>query len=370
MKTKVKKVLFGITGLTLGGAERVLVDLANELSNDLDITIFTIYGKGEFEKELSSKVKLVNMIEKRYDNLSKMQKIWMSFKLFFFKKSIYKKYVNNDYNVEIAFLEGPITRLFSVHNSNTKKIAWVHNDIGQVFGKNIKAKIKKILDKKCYSQYNNIVFVSNDNLEQFKKIYNLDNDKIVINNYISAKRVLDKATIQCDYLFDDKQIKFLTVARLTEQKAIDRLIKVHSQLINDGIFHKFYVIGDGPEKNKLEKIINDNHVKDTFVLLGKKENPYPYMKKCDIFALLSYYEGLPMTILEAKILNKPILITNTAAREAILGYNRAIITDNTEDGVYKGIKDCIDKLKEWSKAEKNWQYNNDYIIKQIEKLVK
>lgn len=365
-----QKIVFGITGLTLGGAERVLVDIANELSGKFNITIFTLYGKGEFEKELSPNVKLVNMIDKSYNELTKNEKVKISLKILFNKKSIYDKYIKNKFDTEIAFLEGPITRIFSVENKGIKKIAWVHNDIGQVFGKNFKAKIKRMLDKTCYSKYNEVVFVSNDNKEQFEEIYKLNNDKIVIPNYISSKRVIKKSEEQFENVFEDGTVNFLTVARLVSQKAIDRLIKIHSKLIKDGFNHKFYIIGDGPETNNLKNLIKEYNVENTFILLGKRNNPYPYIKKCDIFALLSYYEGLPMTILEAKVLEKPILITNTAAREAVAKYEKSYITDNTEEGVYEGIQRSLEMLPKWKKMQEQKYIENYNIIKQIEKLVK
>ncbi|MCR5145937.1 MAG: glycosyltransferase [Clostridia bacterium] len=365
-----QKIIFGITGLTLGGAERVLVDIANELVNEYDVTIFTLYGKGEFEKELSDKVKLVNMIDRPYNDLSFIQKLKVSLSLLFNKKSMYKKYIDKGYDTEIAFLEGPITRLFSVPNKQVNKIAWVHNDITCVFGKNIKAKVKRILDKKVYSKYNNVVFVSNDNKAKFEDVYNIEANKIVISNYVSTSRILKDSEVQVDNVFDDREINFLTVARLTEQKAIDRLVKVHSKLILDGFKHKFYVIGDGPERENIKNLIKTCNVSDSFILLGKKDNPYPYIKKCDVFALMSLYEGLPITILEAKVLNKPILITDTAAREAVNDYEKSIIVPNTEKGVYEGIKNSIEKLKDWQNENINIYDKNDEIIKQIEKLVK
>lgn len=364
-----KKIVFGITGLTLGGAERVLVDIVNEIVNDFDITVFTLYGKGEFEKELSPKAKLINLIDKSYDELSKIEKITISLKIFFGKRYLYKKYIKNRYDTEIAFLEGPATRIFSIPNKNVKKIAWVHNDIRQVFGKKLKAKIKIKLDKNIYSHYNNIVFVSNDNKKQFEEMYNIKNEKIVIPNYISSQRVLEKSNVEFENVFDEKQINFLTVARLTNQKAIDRLITVHSKLIQNGYYHKFFVIGDGPEKNNLKNLIEKYKVNDSFILLGKKENPYPYIKKCDVFALLSYFEGLPMTILEAKVLNKPILITDTAAREAVEGYTKSQIVENTENGIYEGIKNSISVLSKDKKDSIENFGENLNIIKEIEKLV-
>lgn len=365
-----QRIIFGITGLTLGGAERVLVDIANELSSDLDITIFTLYGKGEFEKELSENVKLISYQNTAFNELSKLKKIMISIKLMFDKKSLYKKYIDKGYDTEIAFLEGPITRLFSVKNDNVKKIAWVHNDINQVFGQGFKAKLKKSLDKKSYSKYSDIVFVSKDNKEVFEETYDLKNNKHVIQNYISIKRVLEKAEVPFENVFKAGEINFLTVARLTEQKAVDRLIKAHARLISNGYNHRFFCIGDGPERNNLEVLIKVNNVEETFILLGKKDNPYPYIKNCDVFALLSNYEGFPMTILEAKILNKPILITDTAAREAVEGYNKSYITANSEDGVYEGIKNSIKMLSIDGNVNTQGIYNNYDIIKQIEKLVK
>lgn len=364
-----RRIIFGITSLTLGGAERVLIDIVNELSSKFDITIFTLYGNGDLEKELSSNVKLISLFKKSYNEMSKIEKLKISLKLLFNKKSIYKKYIDKGYETEIAFLEGPITRLFSVNNKNVKKISWVHNDIGKVFGNGFKAKLKRIMDKNCYSKYNTIVFVSNDNKEKFEQIYNINCEKVTVTNYISENRVLSKAMENFENPFDKGKINILTVARLTEQKAIDRLIKMHSKLIKEGVSHMFYCIGDGPERHKLEDMIHEYNVKDTFILLGKRDNPYPYIKNCDVFALLSYYEGFPMTILEAKILGKPILITNTAAREAVENYEKSYITENTDEGVYEGIKHSIEKLANWNISEENKSYENYEIINQIEKLV-
>ena len=166
-----KKILFGITSLTIGGAERVLVDLANELCNDYNITIFTIYPNGEFEKSLSNKIKLKSLYNKRYNELSKIQKVFVPLKVWINKNQIYNKYIKENFDVEIAFLEGPITRLISVRNSGTKKVAWIHNDISRVFGNNLKSKIKRHIDEKIYNKFDELVFVSKDNKKSFEKIY-------------------------------------------------------------------------------------------------------------------------------------------------------------------------------------------------------
>ena len=291
----------------------------------------------------------------------------MPLKVLLFKNNIAKKQLKGKYDVEIAFLEGPITRIFSYRNKNVKKITWIHNDISKVFGAGFKSKIKRILDRKIYSKYNELIFVSKDNLKKFNEIYpNVDVDRQVIYNYIDKEKVLRKAQEGQDIKFDENVTNFVTVTRLVEQKAIDRLIKVHKSLIDGGYYHKIYVIGDGPEKEKLENLIEINNVNDTFLLLGKKENPYPYIKNATYFCLLSNFEGYGMVIEEAKILNKPIIITNTAAREALANYKNSKILDNTEEGIYDGLEKAIENKPQESKTE---VYDNENIIEELKKII-
>lgn len=338
---KIKKIIFGITGLTLGGAERVLVDTVNKLSKNYNIEIFTLYSKGELEKELNDNIKVSSLYNYSYSELNKIQKILIPLKILLFKKSIYKKYIKNRGDIEIAFLEGPITRIFSISNSNVKKIAWVHNDISKVFGKGIKSKIKCNIDKNIYTKYDKIVCVSQDNLNKFKEVYNIKHKVIMIPNYIESKRILQQSKQNIDNIFSNNQINFITVARLVEQKALDRFINVHVKLLSNGVKNKVYVIGDGPLREELNKKVKEKNIQETFILLGKKENPYPYVKYADCFCLLSYYEGYGMVLEEAKILEKPIIITNTAAREALINYKKGYICDNNEQAIYKALYDFI-----------------------------
>lgn len=374
-----KKLLFGITSLTLGGAERVLVDLANNLCQKYDITIFTLYAKGELEKQLSNKVKLKSLYKISYSELSNFEKYFsIPLKVLFLKNKIYNKNIKENYNVEIAFLEGPITRLFCVKNKNTRKVAWIHNDISQVFGKGIKAKLKKYIDKKIYFKYTKLVFVSKDNLEKFNKEYKeIRNKNIepvkkeVIYNYIDKEKIKQKAQEEMKTKFNNESINFVTVARLVPQKAIDRVIEVHKKLIDSGLKHNFYVIGEGTEKEKLENMIKEYNIQDTFYLLGKNENPYPYIKNADYFCLLSKFEGYGMVLEEAKILDKPIIITDTAAREAVENYKNSKVLENTENGIYEGMKEVIiNKKANFDSNEKQiGNYDNSKIIEQIVNLI-
>lgn len=363
-----KKILFGITSLTIGGAERVLVDIANKLQNEFDITIFTIYANGDFEKDLNKNIKLKSLYNKQYKDLNKIEKILIPLKILFFKNYIYAKHIKDEYDAEISFLEGPATRLFSTKNKNTKKVAWIHNDISCVFGSGIKAKIKKVLDKRLYNKFQELVFVSKDNLEKFKEQYKTSTNTRVIYNYIDAKRVIEKSEEKIDFQFDKNSTNLVTVARLVEQKAIDRFIDVHYKLIQEGQKHNVYVIGDGPLKEQLQEKIQKLNLSKTFHLIGKKQNPYPYIKQADYFCLFSNFEGYGMVLDEAKILNKKILITNTAAREAVENYKGAMIFENTEAGILNGLKNVLNNNAKFD-TEIN-KFNNEGILEEIKELLK
>lgn len=361
-----KRILFGITSLDIGGAERVLIDLSNKLSDDYEITIFSIYDNGVLKKELNKKVKFKSLYNKSRYELSLLKRIWSPIRILLFSKKIYRRYIKNDYDVEISFLEGPITRLFSNKNNNTKKIAWIHNDIKKVFGKGIKARIKSKIDKSIYSKYDKLVFVSKDNMNSFKEVYqNVSTNKFkVIYNYLDDEAIIRKADENNCYneLEQENCLTFVSVARLVEQKAIDRFIRIHKRLIDQGYNHKVYIIGDGPEKENLENLIKEYGVTDTFKLLGQKENPYPFVKSASYFCLLSYFEGYGMVLDEAKILNKKIIITDTAAREALKGYSAGLVLKNDEKSIYDGLervitgKEVIKDSKEYKSCnEKNYQ---------------
>ena len=367
-----KKIIFGITDLKIGGAERVLVDLANELSKDYIVTIFTLYPNGELENDLNENIKKINCFKRPYEKYNRLVKKIISLKLLFMQNIIYKKYIKNKYDIEIAFLEGPITNLFSVKNKKTKKIAWVHTDISRVFGNTLKAKIKEKYNKKIYNKYQKIVFVSKSSLKNFEKIYNNDIPKIVINNYINYDRIWGNAQEEVEDLFSPHEINFLSVARLVEAKGLDRLIKIHSKLIKNGLAHKIYVIGEGHLREELENMISDFNVQDSFILLGAKKNPYPYIRKSDYFCLMSYYEGLPTVLLETKLLNKKIIITDNIYNESLVNYENKIIIKNNEDSIYEQLVEIIKKgkISDSKIIEKNTDDLNKEIILKIKDILK
>lgn len=377
-----KKIVFGITGLTIGGAERVLIDIVNKLSekDDYDITIFTLYAKGELEKELNKKIHLKHLNNFSFSDLKGFRKLGIICKTYFRKKQIYRNFIEKkNYDIEIAFLEGPITRIFSTKNKKNKKIskkddykvkkiAWIHNDISKVFGRGPKAKIKRIVDRNIYEKYNTLIFVSLDNMDSFNRLYDdmdLPHER-VIHNFLNESRIKELSKEKVDIPFKEEEINIVQVSRLVEQKAIDRLIEAHKKVMDQKFKHHIYILGDGPERAKLENKIKELKIEKTFTLLGQKENPYPYMKNADYFCLLSNYEGYPMVLEEAKILNKFIGVTDTASRETIIDYKEySKIAENSLDGVERLLKDLVKNKNNYLRKNINYKYDNERIVNSI-----
>lgn len=351
---KHRKVVFAITSLTIGGAERVLVDIAKEMQDIYDITIYTIYGNGTLEKELiGSNVSLKSLFKKEQSEYGKFRQKFNILFFNLFKNIIYTIQIKDIYDVEIAFLEGPVTRMFA-NPSFAKKIAWLHSDISNFYETNNYRTIKIIQDNINYSKYDDIIFVSNELKESFEKFFpDNTSKKQVIYNYIDENRIKQKAQSYVAYEITEEEKSLVTVARLVEQKALFRFLNVHKRLLDDGILHRVYIVGDGPLKDELTKKAREMGLKATFRILGSRINPYPYIKKGDYFCLLSYSEGYGIVLDEAKILGKPIILTDSAAREAAQNYSNSYILDNNEEAIYKGLKKILTQGKIKKKKKKS-----------------
>lgn len=369
LKSK-RKLVFGITSLSIGGVSRILVDITNGLLKkypNLDVEIFTLFAGGEFEE--GANVRIVSVFKKPYYSYNKFNKFWISIYLNLFEPNIFNRYVRGNYDTIIAFDEGNITSLFS-YSDEAKKIAWVHNKNYNIYSKTDRKFKKKIC--KIYSRYDEIIFAREVGLRRFNKAFT--NKKIrkipkdIIANYVDPLRIFIKAEAESVYEWTEDTVTLLTVARLYKKKALDRFIRVHKRVLNDGIDHKVYIIGDGPEMENLKKLIREEKLQTSVFLLGSKINPYPYIKKASYFCLFSEKEEYSIVLNEAKILNKNILITDTKARDIVQDYPNVRVFDNSESGLYTGLRYILSNPRQ---DETNFEYiyKNDEILKEIYSLL-
>ena len=240
-----------------------------------------------------------------------------------------------EYDVAIAYMDGWPNYYVSQKVKSIKKVLWVHNEY-QKLG------YYKPLDEECYKACNQVITISEDCKASFIEAFHECKDKIdVLENITLTSDINNKANMGVADEFvgiDNDTLKILSIGRLTEQKAFDLAIKAAFVLKKSGTVFKWVILGEGPDREKLEKLITENGLEDCFIMPGIKSNPYVYIKACDIFVQSSIYEGKSIVLDEAKVLAKPIVVTNyKTVHASITNEKNGLIVEMTPDSVAEGI---------------------------------
>lgn len=352
-----KKILFVINNLNCGGAEKALISLLETINHseyDIDLLLFKQEGifmskipKGvnllsepEFYRyfDMSLKKAILELIKKRrFDVLlarllsiyifktekSKTvleQRVWK-----YLSKGIDR--LDTEYDVAIGYLEkNPV--YFCVEKVKAKrKIGWIHNDYE-------KLGMNKEIDDKYFSKLDYIFTVSEECLNVLKRIFPQYKYKFKLMNNIASVETIKKLSLEnlSDINFSNENINIVSVGRLNYQKGFEMAVEACAILKKKGYKINWIIVGEGEERLKLESLIKELKVEKEFKLLGIRENPYPYVKQSDIYVQSSRFEGKSIAIDEAKILSKPIVLTNfsTATDQIISGFNGLICDMNSE----------------------------------------
>ncbi|MEH7106950.1 glycosyltransferase [Bacillus sp. JJ1764] len=245
--------------------------------------------------------------------------------------------LNKEYDVAIGFLWPH--HFIGEKVKAKKRIGWIHTDYSNI-------QLNKKMEEKMWNKLDQIVAVSEECSNTFLSQFPTFREKTMVIENILSPELVRKQAIQ-DEVTELKKTKgktiLLTVGRLSHAKGIDRAIYACKELIQKGYDVEWYVVGYGPLEQDLRELIQKLDLSKRFHLLGKKTNPYPYIKECDIYVQPSRYEGKAVTIREAQILGKPIVITNfpTAKSQATNGFD-ALITGQDIHAIVSGIQQLID----------------------------
>lgn len=343
-----KKVLFLIESLSGGGAEKVLVTLVNNLDRSkFDITLCCVVNTGKYVSTLNSDVHYTYIIPD-INSLKGFKRWYYSFLYHLVYqwlplKWVYKLFVPQNKDVEVAFVEGFATKLLSYStNRKSKKIAWIHTDLNnnhwtKLVYKNIKE------EQMCYQQYNQIITVSDTALSAFKRIFKEVRIPIqTLYNPIDSNEILSKGKEKISCIKTSK-IRLVSVGRLVHQKAYDRLLRIVNLLIQQNYPIELWIIGEGEERSKLESYIRENGLGKVVTLWGFQTNPYAYLKYCDLFVCSSVSEGYSTAVTEALILGLPVITTDCSGmNELLLNGKWGVITENSEDALYLGLKNILE----------------------------
>lgn len=234
--------------------------------------------------------------------------------------------IENQYDIAISY---SANHDFTVRNVKAKiKIAWIHTDYSTI-DIDVKA------DLAVWKKFNYIISISDACTEAFLKVHpSLKTKVVLIENITSPDYVWAMADKPMEHAFTKETFNLLSVGRLCEAKAFDRAVEVLSIVHKKGFTNiKWYIVGDGGDREKIQLLIERFNLQESFILLGSTINPYPYMKAADLYVQPSRYEGKAVTISEAQILARPILITNyaTSASQIDNGIDGLICEQSVED---------------------------------------
>lgn len=422
-----KRIFIAIHYLEIGGAERSLIGLLNALDySKYEVDLFVYQHRGEFMDLIPKEVNLLPeigsyaAIEKPLKNALKEGHLGVVIgrllakrkgkqfaKQHSGKESIavfqyihtfvtpflpsLKKY--GEYDLAISFL--------IPHNIVRDKVkakqkwAWIHTDYSFL-------ELDTKVELPVWAAYDKIISISEDVTKGFlSKFPSLENRILLMENILSEQFVREQAEVSLG--FRDKSLEFLkhpattahkvpvnvpvdptfnhqpstinllSIGRFSYAKAFDRAVHICKTIIGKGIDIRWYIVGYGGEENKIKKAIADAGMEDYFILLGKQLNPYPYIKACDIYVQPSRYEGKAVTVREAQILCKPVIITNyaTASSQVQDGLD-GIIVPNDIEGAAEGIIAFIQDQEKQEKITQNLQnhhYGNEDEVKKIDAYI-
>lgn len=346
------KILIYIPQLIFGGAEKVLVSFANDLvARGHQVEVLELYEKGLLKPQFDLRVTFSAICskeytEKYYASLSQVKKNPLKiFKLVFSKIVGYRRFAeklaarhfaSKEYDVAINYLEIESPAFLLDHVKSARYIQWYHTDV---------ANTSNPEESDCmlglWKKMDAIICVSELGKQHFIERYPVLQDKThLIYNFFDQNSIITQSSQY--FNFSSMRPILLSVGRLTKPKQYPRFLNVLARLRDDGFSFSWHILGEGIQQQEIEDKIHLLHLEDRVFLHGVTDNPYPYMKNCDLFVLPSGWEGFPTVTVEAKILGCPVLATDVAGiREQLRHDETGWIVENSEDAIYEGLKHLL-----------------------------
>lgn len=396
------RIFINMHYMALGGAERALLGLLNALDPDrVDVDLFLNQHTGEFMPLIPKHVNLLperrgyNAIERPMKAILKEGQFWVLFGRLKAKlrhgryhrslKEPYRSFDSSgfqyiadcvdsyleplydlgEYDLAISFLQPHNIVLNKVKAK--KRIAWIHTDYSVVH-----FNVEKELP--VWSKFDYIASISPDCTKAFLTAFPTLEDKIVeIENILSSTFVRQQAELlDVSDEIPDNGVRLLSIGRFCHAKNYDNVPHIAKRLVETGCGDlRWYLIGFGGSEALIREKIAEAGMQEHVIILGKKANPYPYIKACDIYVQPSRYEGKSVTVREAQMLYKPVVITNyTTARSQIKDGKDGVIVPMDNEGCARGIAELI-RNKELQQSILDYLRTHDYgNEREVEKIYK
>ena len=337
-----KRILFYYTKLGIGGAEKSLVRMMNALSRDgNEVTLLTRFGNGESEAFLDSGIHKISLSHSRIVDIGKsgiiekcrilIQRLCNTWKL---------KHSKIKYDLVITGLHGLSPEFVLNYVKTDKYIQCIRNDL-----KEIKARARVVHTLQQYvNKTNAYLCVSKTAQTSLNELLpETANKSFVLYNFLDVMQMHDKCdTADCP--FDGEDFRIVSVCRIEDSsKGVFRMLNIAERLTKAGYHFKWFLVGDGPDAARLRTEIVDRKAEDFFIMVGRKDNPFPFYKFADLVAVPSYHEGLCGVVNEAKIAGAAVLATEfSGIHEQLTHGKNGWVVENNEESIYNGIKTLMD----------------------------
>lgn len=392
MKNK-KKIIFVAQALWIGGIETALVNLINRLDyNKYDVTCLITQNYLDMADRLTKNCRLIVADRCSLVTFTKAYKYEKLFKIMEEPQGAtpFRRFIWRALNILFKALEN---HLYSGYIKEQMKgesfdTAVIYSDrVAEIAVKSIKAKRflmfyhhgamrKEYHDSYGYKKSEKVIAVSDNIAKELKAYRKKYADKIVvINNVIDIDSITEKSNEPIeDGLFQSDRFNIVSCGRLSPVKGLNFAVEAVARLVNEGYTDiNWYMVGGGPIEKEIKNQIAAHKMEKHIFMLGMKSNPYPYIKKSDLFIQPSIFEGYSLSIMEAKILGTPILATYAAAGSQIENGIDGFLCETNTEAVYENILRLYknrEDLEACKKALRNCDFDsiNQKIISQLEEL--
>ena len=359
-KSKRKSICFLTHELITGGLENVLIEALNILHNDYDIDVICLHSGAE-KSLLNSFPSDVNVIVVDFRGNSILNKVILRIKEKLYLSKIYfNKFIkgNYDYIIGLKSLE----RFACFSNRGKQHIYWCHNDWHTKFMEpelTKSSKKDKKLTKILYKKHNMVWTVNEIIAEELRTLFP-SNNFYALPNPINCNEILKKSEEPADVVFDKNKTNIVLLGRISGEKGFGRVIRIMAQdIFNEYPNVHVYIIGGGEHKEAFEKRINELGLSDKVTMLGSKSNPYPLLKQADLLISPSKYESFGLVMMEAMLLNIPVISTATTGGKYVTQNGKyACLVENNNSSLQEAIYNFLknpdfynfpkEKAKQWA----------------------
>ena len=392
MATK-KKILIRIGSLRHGGAEKVLVTFLKNLpQNKYEIDLLLNLYSGKYLPEVPTWINVLYLNKGEMITTNRLQDIPVkAFRVIYQK--LLKQFPNllyqfilkgKKYDVEFAAIHGFRDEILNSPLQSSKKLVWIHNDLKKTelyhytdeeFRKFFGFDKIMVISEKIEQDFNNLT-QNQEEKNKIVRIYNpLDTEEIVLKSQEPRSKKQEARSKNSNLGTQNSEPTFVSVGTVFPQKGFDRLLKVHKRLLDEGFHHKILILGDGYDFENIKNLQKDLGVTETSTLFGFTDNPYPQIKNADFYILSSRYEGFPTVLFEAITLKKNIIATDVSGvREMLDDGKLGLIIENSEQGIYDGMKKALQNPEDFKKYESELEnykmpFNLENSVQKIMKII-